>query len=308
MKTCPFFNICGGCKYDFADIHYREKKLSELSTLPITDNAIWTDIGTRRRVDFAFADGKFGLYQKKSKNIIPINNCPLLHADINKILQKISELPWSGGGSCLITKCDNGIDVAITSTVPYFSSNFKNAIEKIKEVINVTWNEKIVKRTNTPMISFDNVQIEYISGAFLQPTIPSENIIRNLVVRATTGAKHTADLFCGLGNFTFALNADGFDISGNGIKRDLFTNPLTVGMLSKYDCVVMDPPRAGAIAQCKELVKSTVSRIIYVSCNPITWNRDASILTRGGYKMVKLTPIDQFVGSSHWELFSVFNR
>ena len=79
-------------------------------------------------------------------------------------------------------------------------------------------------------------------------------------------------------------------------------------MLKNYDTVVMDPPRAGADAQCRELVKSDVGRIIYVSCNPSTFMRDAKTLTRGGYKMTELIPVDQFVGSAHWELFAVFDK
>ncbi|HBS76381.1 MAG TPA: RNA methyltransferase, partial [Alphaproteobacteria bacterium] len=66
--------------------------------------------------------------------------------------------------------------------------------------------------------------------------------------------------------------------------------------------------RAGALAQCKELVKSTTSRVIYVSCNPQTFMRDARVLTAGGYKIQQLIPVDQFVGSDHWELFAVFEK
>ena len=308
MKTCTFFGICGGCKYDFADGDYRTKKLAELNNLPLTGSAIWTDIGTRRRADFAFADGNFGLYQNKSKNIVPVRNCPLMRSEINDILPKLAKLPWNGAGSCLITVCNNGIDIAITSAVPYFSSEFKNAAEKLPNVIRATWNERTVMQTAVPSITFEGKSVEYPSGAFLQPTEESEKSLRDLVINHATGAKHTADLFCGLGNFTFALNADGFDIVGTGVKRDLFTHPLTVGMLAQYDCIIMDPPRTGAMSQCKELVKSTVPKIIYVSCNPTTWQRDANILTRGGYKLQTLIPVDQFVGSAHWELFSVFTK
>lgn len=309
MKRCPFFGICGGCKYDFASPNYRTEKLAELKKLPVTGDAIWTDIATRRRADFAFADGAFGLYQHQTKNIVPVHNCPLLVPEINNILPKLATLPWNGSGSCLITLCDNGIDISINSNVPYFSKEFKSAAEKLQNVIRITWNDRIVNQSATPIITFDNHTVDFpTGGAFLQPTVQSETALRNLVLQAANGATRTADLFCGLGNFTFSLNADGFDITGIGIKRDLFKHPLTVGMLSKYDCIVMDPPRAGAGAQCKELAKSNVSKIIYVSCNPATWKKDADILTLGGYKMSQLIPVDQFVGSSHWELFSVFNR
>ena len=308
MKTCPFFGICGGCKYDFTASDYQEKKLTELKDIQPTEPAIWTDAGTRRRADFAFADGVFGLYQQKSKNIIPVKSCPLMRPEINQILPQLAKLPWLGAGSCLVTVCDNGIDIAITSPVPYFSSEFKSATEKLSNVVRITWNDRIIMQNLIPTITFDDKTVEYPSGAFLQPTKQSEKKLRDLVLKAATGAKHIADLFCGLGNFTFALNADGFDIAGTGIKRDLFSHPLTVGMLTKYDCVVMDPPRAGALAQCKELVKSNVSKIIYISCNPTTWQRDAKILTHGGYQMPTLIPVDQFVGSAHWELFSIFIR
>ena len=308
MKTCPFFGVCGGCKYDFAAPDYHDKKLSEISALPITGAPVWTPPATRRRADFAFADGAFGFYQHRSKNIVKIGACPLLCPEINAIIPRLAALPWGGAGSCLVTLCENGIDVAVTSVVPYFSSELKNAVETLPGVIRFTWGNRTVMQRATPIIDFDGHSVEYPPNAFLQPTVASERAMRDMVVAAAQGCPRVADLFCGLGNFTFALNADGFDIMGVGIKRDLFTHPLTVGMLNQYDCVVMDPPRAGAFAQCRELVNSRVSRVIYVSCNPATWRRDSNILTRGGYKMTTLVPIDQFVGSAHWELFSVFSK
>jgi len=45
---------------------------------------------------------------------------------------------------------------------------------------------------------------------------------------------------------------------------------------------------------------------VYVSCNPKTFVRDKKILENGGYKMTVAIPVDQFVGSAHWEIFSVF--
>jgi len=78
--------------------------------------------------------------------------------------------------------------------------------------------------------------------------------------------------------------------------------------LNQYEVVIMDPPRAGAMVQVKELAKSDVKKIIYVSCNPNTFMRDMKILECGGYKITSLIPVDQFVGSNHWEIFSVFEK
>lgn len=307
MKKCPFFDVCGGCKYDFTDATYRDKKITEVAKLPITNDARWIDAGARRRADFCFAGSQFGLFERGTKNIIPVRNCPNVVREINDILPRVAALPWCGAGSCLITACENGIDIAINADVPYFTPEFKRAAEKVG-AIRIVWNDKVVMQCAQPIIKFGDTAVEYPSNAFLQPTKMGEDILRDMVVNAVGNATHVADLFCGLGNFTFATHADGFDIVGAGVKRDLFTHPLTVGMLNKYDCVIMDPPRAGAMTQCKELVKSKVPRIVYVSCSPQTFKRDMEILTRGGYKLRELIPVDQFVGSSHWEIFSVFEK
>ena len=308
MNTkCPWFEKCGGCKFDFTASDYRTKKKDEIKDITTTQSPIWLSNGQRIRADFCFASGKFGFYESGTKNIIPVTYCPNLIQEINDILPGVTNLPWGGAGACLITKCENGIDIAITSSVPYFTPEFRSAAQKIP-AIRITWNGKIIKQTQQPVIKIEDKIVDYPSGAFLQPSKEGADTLRNLVKKYSSNAKKIVDLFCGLGNFTYATNADGFDIVGCGIKRDLFKNPLTLGMLKQYDCVIMDPPRAGAIEQCKILVKSDIKRIIYISCNPNTFVRDMKILNNGGYKTVEIIPVDQFVGSTHWEIFAIFEK
>lgn len=308
-KKCPFFGICGGCKFDFTSPDYRREKLSSLPRIDFTDNPIWGNIGARRRGDFAFVDGHFGLYKPQSKDIVDITNCPNMVPEINDALKYIAKLPWHGAGSVLITKCENGIDVGVTSDVPYFGTDFRGAVEKLPpQIIRFTWNDTIIRKYNDPEIRFNDRIIKYPPYAFLQPTTETEQTLRDLVVKYIDGAGRVADLFCGLGNFTFATSATGFDIVGNGITRDLFKKPLTSSNLNQYDAIIMDPPRAGAEKQSKEITKSNVKRVVYVSCNPTTFMRDKKILEIGGYKMTTAIPVDQFVGSAHWEIFSVFEK
>lgn len=307
MKTCPLFSICGGCKYDFAADDYRDKKIKLIDSWGVSDAPFWGKPGCRRRVDLCFADGVLGFFQRGTKNIVPVKNCPLVVPEINAILPKLADLSWNGAGSALITLCDNGLDMAVDSNVPYFSKEFKDSVSKLG-FLRVTWNGVTVIQTEQPKITFKNKTVDYPTGAFLQPTVESENAIRNLVLDKAGGAKHTVDLFCGLGNFTFALGADGFDIAGTGVKRDLFKKPLSAKTLNNYDCIVMDPPRAGALEQSREIAKSNVPRVIYVSCNPNTFKRDADVLIKSGYRMTELRAFDQFVGSEHWELVAVFEK
>ena len=84
--------------------------------------------------------------------------------------------------------------------------------------------------------------------------------------------------------------------------RDLFRRPLAAAELKRFDAVVFDPPRQGAQAQARELAASKVARIVAVSCNPATFARDASELVRAGYRLIEVTPVDQFRYAAHVEI------
>ena len=144
-------------------------------------------------------------------------------------------------------------------------------------------------------------------------------------------AKTVADLFSGVGTFALplarkarvhAVEQDDAALAAlaarrakaPGLKpvtteaRDLFKLPLTPLELAPYDAVVLDPPRAGAEAQVRALAKSKVPVIAYVSCDAASFARDAAILVAGGYRLGPVTPIDQFLWSSHIELVAGFRR
>jgi len=90
--------------------------------------------------------------------------------------------------------------------------------------------------------------------------------------------------------------------------RDLFRDPLAAVELKDFDGAVFDPPRAGAEAQSAELAQSKLRTIVAVSCEPKTFARDAKILMDGGYKLERVTPVDQFAYSTHVEIVGVFRR
>ena len=72
--------------------------------------------------------------------------------------------------------------------------------------------------------------------------------------------------------------------------------------------MVFDPPRQGAEAQARALAASTVPRVVAVSCNAATFARDARILADGGYRLARVTPVDQFLYSPHVEIVALLER
>ena len=156
-------------------------------------------------------------------------------------------------------------------------------------------------------------------------------MLQSFVLDTLRGARNIADLFCGVGTFTFplaeharvhavdsdkamldALSASARNTSGlkpiSVEKRDLSKHPLLADEFKPFDSVGLDPPRAGALAQAGQLAQSKVRRVAYVSCNANSFARDARVLAQGGYKMETVVPVDQFRWSEHIELMGSFAR
>jgi 23S rRNA (uracil1939-C5)-methyltransferase len=164
-------------------------------------------------------------------------------------------------------------------------------------------------------------------NAFLQATQEGEEALVASVRQAVGAARIVADLFAGLG--TFALALEGRVLAAEADReaamilkgvanrtqrpifvdhRDLFRRPLQPAELNRFEAIVLDPPRAGAREQVEHLAASSVPRVAYVSCNPVTFARDAKTLVDGGYRLDWVRPVGQFRWSTHAELASCFTR
>lgn len=90
--------------------------------------------------------------------------------------------------------------------------------------------------------------------------------------------------------------------------RDLAEDPLTAAELDSFAAVILDPPRSGARVQAELLAQSRVPTVAMLSCNPNTFARDARALVDGGYELMEVRPVDQFLWTSHVELAALFRR
>ncbi|MDR6509750.1 23S rRNA (uracil1939-C5)-methyltransferase [Novosphingobium capsulatum] len=167
-------------------------------------------------------------------------------------------------------------------------------------------------------------------GAFLQATADGEAALVAVAQGWLAGASTVADLFAGLGTFAFALAGPGTKVLAveaardahlacqaaarsqgrpvHALHRDLFRNPLRAEELNRFAAVLLDPPRAGAREQVGQIAESTVARVVYISCNPASWARDAATLVAAGYRLEGLKAVGQFRWSTHVELASLFVR
>ncbi len=196
----------------------------------------------------------------------------------------------------------------------------------------MTRGTETVVRRRPAQVRFGPVAVETPPDAFLQPTAEGEAVLRDGVLAALAGARRVADLYAGCGAFALPLAAAGMHVNAidaaadhvaalaagarqGGLgefvtieARDLERRPLTSDELTGLDGVVLDPPRGGAAAQVSQLASCAAPVIVYVSCNPASFARDARVLIDGGYALESIQPVDQFLYTPHLEMVGVFRK
>ncbi len=291
---------------------------------------------------------RLGFHERASHHVVDVTACLLLTPALMALLPPLREALAAvlADGERLgltVTETDSGPDLLVSAGRPPgpAARQALAALAEQADLARISWSgphegpdlppEPIALR-RPPQVSFAGVPVEPPPGGFLQPSAEGEAVLRGLVLEALPApAGDLLELYAGCGSFTFDLAARArvHAVEGDeaalaalwaaarraglvgriGVEsRDLARSPVTAEELAAYDCVVFDPPRAGAREQAEALARSRVSTLVAVSCNPRTFARDARILTDGGYTLTKLTPVDQFAWSAHLELVAQFQR
>ena len=343
---CPYFYECGGC--DFLDLDektYRELKQKTLEETYPNANWIWVGPHSRRKINLQVS-GKniLGFFNKKSKTIVEIENCFVAEEKISELILPLKNFLKTQEQNLFtqitITSFDNGLDLI-------FGANRELNFQQSQKLLNFGKEKNInisyrAKSGVTPVfmlrqnqLFYPDFKINLDSGIFIQATRSGlasiTKIIRDFLIK-NKNIKNIADIYSGFGAYSFAIvdlaksisafegdpgmansisknaAANGF---GNKIKAetcDLFINPVDKRDLNKFDLAIMNPPRNGAGPQSLEICKSTLKNVIYVSCNPESFMRDAKILIDSGFKITNLTALDQFYSTNHLELIAIFEK
>jgi 23S rRNA (uracil1939-C5)-methyltransferase len=229
-----------------------------------------------------------GYRRAHSHDLIDIAVCPVLSPRIAISLPKLREAlaPLLGGkreAKVSVTETGSGLDIVVEGIKPTPASlgAFVGKAAPLG-VARLTADGESIAPGGPPEVDLSGAKVRLPPGAFLQASGAAEAVLAGLVREGVGGAKRLADLFAGLGTFTFALARDAAvdafeadeaalqalaDAARNTPKlkpvrtlsRDLFRAPLSAKELKAYDAVVLDPPRAGASAQAQELARSQVA-------------------------------------------------
>jgi len=301
--------------------------------------------GERRRADFVLRrQGRrvlAGFHERGSARIVDVGTCVIARPTLTALLEPLRAalaevLPDGAAADAIANETDSGVDLLLRPHKRFvLSIDHRQTLVGLAEradLARLSWGgranpEPIVVR-RPPILVLGEAIIEPPPGAFLQATKRGERAMREAVDAWAGEAVRLADLFAGVGSLSLgragrltlfesdkasvaAVDAAARKIGGGRVtaeRRDLFRNPLLAKELDAFAAVVLDPPRAGAAAQVAEIARSKVRRVVYASCDPGSFARDARVLQDAGYRMDKLKAIDQFLWSGHVESISLFLR
>ncbi len=287
---------------------------------------------------------KLGFKKYKSETLININNCFIIDSEIIELMTEIKNAFNKSFLTTEIlvfhvNKLDYGLDILIQTNKSLRINDLINIFKNFKSnIISIhlqenNQNPELILFYNKNKLNFGECNVYGLipPAGFFQATKIAENqLIKNILNEIGIKNDYVLDLYSGSGTFTLPLLKNGYKVYAidknktsieslikSSKEQNLFNNfkynisNLTKGKIEthffqNFDVVILDPPRAGAIVQVTSLGKSKVKKIIYISCNIQTFLRDSQILLSHGYKIKYILPIDQFLYTSHLEIFSVF--
>ncbi len=279
-----------------------------------------------------------GFHARASDMLVAIPDCQLLLPSLVALIPALEELTVlaatrKGEIGLTVTDSRAGPDIRIETEKPLTPALEVDlaAFAQAHGIARLVWSDEPVVTMSAPFQRFGTVDVEPPPGAFLQATREGEAALLAAVRDIVGDAPRIVDLFAGCGTFSLPLaaQAEVHAVEGDAAMlaalnrgwrvalglhgvttetRDLFRRPLQPDELRGYAAAVIDPPRAGAEAQIAQLAASVVPVVAMVSCNPVTFARDARRLIEGGMRLEWLRVVDQFRWSTHVEVVARFTR
>lgn len=280
-----------------------------------------------------------GYMAARSHHVVEIDHCPIAVPALQRraplVARAIGEHLKSARKplDIQVTATQSGLDVDIRGHGPVKDKDRFSLIELAAtlDLARLSLHGDVIVERRPPGIVMGRASVVPPPGSFLQATQRGEETLAGLAVEACHGAKRVADLFSGCGPFALRLaersevhavesdkdSVASLDKAARGTPglrrvtveaRDLFRRPLLTLELNAFDALVVDPPRAGAEAQARQIAASKVPIVVSVSCDAATFARDAAILMDNGYRLERVVPVDQFKHSPHLEVVGILRR
>ncbi len=330
---CPFSSLCGGCTLDICDVanslKIKTEGLKDLflkNGLDIKDFKIVANpepLYYRNKISLIVKNGEFGFQRENTHEFVSIKKCYLAQPIINEILDCFDYFSFLNGKLTIRTNNEHKV-LIIIETKDKVNINPKLYEKPISGLI--INNKVIYGKSFLEEQRSEFYQISYDSFFQVNPYV--SNLIVQKLLNFLNPKDIVLDLYCGVGFFTFpmarkVIKVVGIEVVANAIKsakevqkvNKLANITFYQGRVEniidklneKFTKVVVDPPRSGLDKKTKEyLLQQAFSKIIYISCNPLTLVRDLKEF-QSKYQITFLEGYDMFTFTKHVECLCVLN-
>ncbi|OAN12590.1 23S rRNA (uracil(1939)-C(5))-methyltransferase [Photobacterium jeanii] len=356
---CAIYDQCGGCNLQHlshpAQVKAKQQSLGELMskfakadfTEQQAEPIVANEWQYRRCARFAVKLDKkgqlaFGFRKKQSKDIVEVQQCPVLAQGLNELLPQLRTL-LSGlkgkkhVGHVELTQADNGRVLLIRHLQPFNDQDSAKILafaEQHDLMLFLAPSSDELKhcRGDKPLYRLEDINLTFSPKDFIQV---NASVNQTMVAQAiewldVQADDRVLDLFCGLGNFSLPLakrakalvGVEGVDemvhraannAEQNGINNATFyqanlEEDVTLLSWAKepFNKILLDPARAGAAGVMQHVIALQPQRVVYVSCNPATLARDSQPLLQQGYQLERLGMMDMFPHTGHLESMALF--
>ena len=369
MPRCKHFGYCGGCSMQHLNIQGQAAVKQR-----VLEDALWhiarirpdevlspiksSDWGYRQRARFSIRNVEkkggvlVGFHEKRSSYVAVMDSCPILPPKVSRLIPALKSLVSGLSNNNRIPQieiaCGDDQTVLVLRHLELLSEIDKDALRRFSDQHAIVWYLQ-PKGPDTAVLFYPeharplsyqlpefSLSLEFSPTEFTQVNHGVNRLLVNraMALLAPQSGERIADMFCGLGNFSFPIARMGAYVIGiegsnalvaratkNAIKNGLTTqcefwpadlfkqSEATLDRLGHIDKILIDPPRDGALDLVSALGDTAPRRIVYVSCQASTLARDAAVLVHEkGYRLIGTGIANMFPHTSHVESISHFER
>ena len=330
--ACAHFTVCGGCDLQHmpypAQLAFKtgavREQLVRLGKFARPDVRACLPsprpLAYRNNIQFVVsAQGGFGYRAEGSHQVVAIDACPITAPEVLEAArQAVATGPKPGTGLEVRAGLRGGGRSAILRRMPVAENNPQAVLDE------PLWE------------SVGDFEYRFAADSFFQVNpFAAEVLVAEAIAAADPQPGQRAlDLFCGVGLFTLPLargagqalgvevNSDAVDFARYNAMRGGLTEhaafvrasalaglKLEAVRAQRWDILLVDPPRAGLDRPVLDaMLALEPQRLVYVSCDPATFARDAALLEAGGYALAYAQPVDVFPQTRHVEVVARFDR
>ena len=334
---CCYYNNCGGCHLmhmnDYLQKEFKTEKVKNIINkfldrkVKINDIVRVNELGYRNKAVLHVKNDKLGFYKDKSNDLIEIDKCLLLNDKLNEIILVLKDYIKEETNINKITIKQG----SITNEIMIIVEGYVNKYLKLLEIADVVViNDKVVTDKKYINSYIGNKKYVVSKNSFFQVNYDIATNIYNKVRSyiEKLNSRNVLDLYCGAGTIGIYISDLVDSVLGIEVVDDAINDAeinkkinnidnidfllgkvenLTDKINSKYDTVILDPPRNGLDIKVIDTLKEIKPKnIIYVSCDPITLVRDLKLL-ENHYNIIEITPYDMFSNTYHVECCSLLS-